>query len=353
MGATGATGAQGSQGPEGASVKVRLATEAECRAGGIVVSASTSSAPICHGEPGATGAGGPQGPAGPAGPTGPQGPQGPATAPENPLDFDLSPVINVAVGIEGIPVFVARAITRIGFDVQYSSLTDGIVSQLTLPAFKVLLPELPETSLAVLSQWWQDAKTGNPQAKIVNVTVSSVPVNPNPPLGLQIAMAGSHVVSFNDTVMAIVIQPGQMSVQSQAIPLNRYITADLEPMISPTFTLESNQFLSVHRVSGGDESLGSTEVSDFTFTVLASAPGGLDFIHFNAIGEWLDGVLQLTNSLPRQVLISRMGNAHGSVVLDQRTYSVVPVRVNLINPLLVTGGVAPYVWDLVLRVVPF
>jgi hypothetical protein len=222
-----------------------------------------------------------------------------------------------------------------------------------MPAFKLMLPDLPAASRDLLTQWWQDARIGNPQAKSVTVTVqasvSQVPID-----ALTITMVGSHILGLNGGVEAapyIVINPGGMRVLSQSMNVTRYLDLALPSLPSPTFDFGPSQSLLLHRVSGGDESLNTQEYGDLQVTVLALQTTAIaNFSHFLAIGTWLDQMLLSNFASAQQVTFTKIG-LHG-VEEGQQERSVLPVRVNLINPLLVSDGTAPYVWDLVLRVMP-
>lgn len=268
----------------------------------------------------------------------------------------MATVNNVVVEIQGIQPFEPKATSRIGFDVEYSSPSEGTISQLTLPAFKLMLRDLPSQSLTALEQWWQNAKTGNPQAKDVTVIVQT-PSGLTKRAVLEITMAESHIVGFSDGVLAppyIVIKPGQMRVpQSPSINVTEYSGMDLAALLSPRFNLKGFVPLLLHRASGGEESLAG-EFTDIKLTILAwQKSGDLDLGQFNQIRQWLDNLLESGVAVGQEVRFSKMGGPTGNSVVGTQDHFVVPVRVNLINPLLVvTGGVAPYVWDLVLRPIP-
>ena len=367
QGPAGATGATGAQGPGGAAAAVRMATAAECPTGGIVVSDSTTSVPVCNGAAGAAGAQGADGPAGPAGPPGPAGGQ-----PPNPEDVAVANVNNVLVEIADVSSFRPLAISRVGFDVTYVTpdFSFSDVQSLSFPTIKLILNNPSGQLLDELNSWWTETKNGNPIAKTMTIKIQ-VPLPLNTFVdALTVTMAGSHVVQFNPgtvTTPYVVIQPGALRLQmAQTLTTTQYGLVDLPKAATPTVRFDTGDSMLLHRFSGGDPyldelfGLPAERFANIQTTILAlepsQAPGSNIWFYYNDIGNWLDDLLEFNAGNGRPMVFEKRSapNQQGvTQVLAQQAHVVLPVRVNLINPLLVNGNVAPYVWDLVLRVTGF
>ena len=148
---------------------------------------------------------------------------------------------------------------------------------------------------------------------------------------------------------------------AQTLTDSQYSAVDLPKAVTPSVRFDTGDSLYLHRFSGADpyvgESFGSPveRFSDIQTTILAldfSQFGNSVWSYFNDIGNWLDDLLEFRIGNARETTFEKRSppNQQGTTqILDQQSHYVLPMRVNLINPLLVNGNIAPYVWDVVLR----
>jgi hypothetical protein len=360
QGDVGPQGPAGPEGPGGAAASVRAATNAECPAGGVVVSDGTSAIPVCNGLTGATGAVGPQGPAGAA-----------ASAPLN-EDTAVVAVSNVKVTIDGGAAFSPTGVSRLGFDVPVFThmTTGGLVTtpgQPQIAPFKLMLGK--SAPIAQLKTVWDNALTG--QINEIDVVVK-LQVDDGTAAGfdvLQFELFDCVLLGFSDGTLTpeyVVIQPDGLRVLAGgAISASAYGTVDLPVQTSPSFQLSGESTLGVYQLYGGEIALVPSgaigierfatftqTLSDLSVTAVARTPGqkSIDLSGFEPLRDWINDLALGTGTPLRTVLVKSLG-ATGAVLATKQYNNVVPVRVNLLNPVLINanGGFAPYVYDLRLR----
>ncbi|MFA5908462.1 MAG: collagen-like protein [Vicinamibacterales bacterium] len=354
---------------------------AECPTGGIVVSDGTSAVPVCNGgqgpagavgATGAPGSAGATGATGPAGPMGPQGPAGPAGG-GAPLDENaaMAAVSNLRVNIDGLPSFRPNAVSRLGFNVAVSSLGHiGSIGQTSFPQITMMLGS--DAPISDLRNLWNNILNGSFAPLLVTVTVQARdPVKGAFVDMVNFQMTGALLTQFSDGSLApasLVLQPNNIQISRINSTPSLYGLIDLPVQPSPTLQLAgAPEVLGLHSFSGGGSQLqvvegpapdggtayypGGIGIADFSLVAVATIQSGLKFVtdvqNFDALEQWLS-LLAAQQGLEKNLTLTTVVSGKPTAVT---TYEYcVPVRVSLINPLLVDqDGMVPYVYSLTLR----
>ncbi len=225
----------------------------------------------------------------------------------------------------------------------------------------------PDAPFTELGQIWAAVLAGSLTTR--NVTVRLQALNA---VGTDLTwfhMHDSSIMGFSDGIATagyVVIQPGFITFDhandSLVNPL--YAAVDLPIQFSPTFQLlGETQVLGVYQTSGGDRSfapnsnLGGAPVVSFTdlsvtaVGATASLKGyTANLLAFRQLRDWINAIL--TGGIqPRSVVFNKMTTNGGGVLATVEYPNCILTRINFINPVLVgaNGGVAPYVFDLRLK----
>lgn len=377
QGPTGPQGATGAQGPGGAAASVRAATFEECATGGAVIADDTNSVTVCNGAAGpagATGATGPQGIQGIQGIQGPVGPEGPAGG--APIDEDTAvvAVTNLRVEIAGMPAFRPTAVSRIGIDmstVYIPSSGQQAMGPPRFPAFKVMLGT--DAPLNDLQTWWQQALNGQLSAKEVVVKIQLFDGGKSYIDASRIEIHDAVIVGFSNGAVSpasLTLQPSSLNTYAATpgVTPSGYAAIDMTVLPGTTLEFQGNSHRAgVNRIAGGDielvvaDSIGVTRdfgiveqrLTDLKFTAVARLPalskGQFDPLAFEPYYDWINGVITGNSNPAQTMVVTQYSTVTGNITATTTYDECLPVKINLVNPSLIEGGIAPWVFDMTVR----
>jgi len=372
VGPTGSTGAQGPQGvpgPQGPQgVPGPQGAQGPAGATGATGAVGATGAAGQDGEQGPSGATGATGAAGATGVQGPAGPAGSAPLDENSA---IGAVSNLLVEIDGMAAFRPTGVSRIAIDLPVITASNGTMHNgpLAFPSFRLMLGA--DAPMAALQAWWQLSL--NSQLTRKNITIRLQAVDHGQPV------ADASIFTVYDAILtgfsngafspaSITLMPDHISIARGNAGNSHYSLVDLPNIGSPTLQFSGEAAVAgVYQFSGGDtlltiveSAIGETRVpgltvtksiADLRFTAVASKPPN-NAVNVNVFNGFYDWVSDVVNGLQTARTIDVQQRAADGTINQTTSFECLPMRITLINPLLIVDGVAPWAFDMTVRPSP-
>jgi hypothetical protein len=284
----------------------------------------------------------------------------------------VAAVSNLRVNISGLSSFRPLAISRLGYNVATTTLGHGFVNvdPPTFPQVTIMLGS--DAPIAGLRQLWDDIVSGGGSPLTVTVSLQAIdPVKGTTIDVVNFLLTGVLITQFSDGSLApasLGLQPSNIQIARVSSTASVYATIDLPVSSSPTFKLTgSSDVMGVYAIAGGSTQVSVTQsvnpdgeivyapagiaISDLSLTAVATVQSGLKTVtdpdNFTSLEQWLNEIAA-NQAHARDVQLTTVVSGKPTAVT---TYgNSVPVRVSMINPLLVSaGGIVPYVYTMSLR----